>query len=323
MKTLCIFSGGLDSILAVELIRAHGIDVMGLFFDTPFFKSGTARKSALSIGLPLKIINITKRHLEVVKNPKHGYGGNMNPCIDCHTLMCRIAGEMLDKEGAAFVITGEVLGQRPMSQNIKALSMVAHESGLGALLLRPLSAGHLPPTIPEEQGWVKREPLMGFHGRSRKPQIELAKSLNIDDYPYPAGGCLLTEKVFSRRLKDLISSSRALLVREIELLKQGRHFRINADTKLVVGRNEKENELIHSLSGDKDILLTAMSVPGPVVLVSGDLLDVSLDIPSAITAAYSDAEDGSEIPVRITGISGEKTLITKVRDKNEFRQYMI
>ncbi|OPX39373.1 MAG: tRNA 4-thiouridine(8) synthase ThiI [Desulfobacteraceae bacterium 4484_190.1] len=323
MKALCIFSGGLDSILAVELIRTHGIDVTGFFFDTPFFKSGIARKSALSIGLPLKIINITKRHLEIVKNPKHGYGGNMNPCIDCHILMCRIAGEMLDKEGTAFVITGEVLGQRPMSQNIKALSMVAHESGLGALLLRPLSAGHLPPTIPEEKGWVKRELLMDFHGRSRKPQIALAKRLNINDYPNPAGGCLLTEKGFSRRLKDLISFSSPLLVSEIELLKLGRHFRINAGTKLVAGRNEKENELIHSLSGDQDIILTTISVPGPVVLVSGDLSDLSFEISAAITAAYSDAEDGREIPVRITGILGEKTLITVVRDKNEFRQYMI
>jgi len=222
MKALCVFSGGLDSLLAAELIRAQGIDVLALFFETPFFTSQKARKSAQAIDLPFKVVDITERHLEVVKRPKHGYGGNMNPCIDCHALMFRIAGEMLEEESASFVLTGEVLGQRPMSQNRKSLSLIATESGLNGLLLRPLSAKHLPLTIPEKKEWVERDLLMDFQGRSRKPQMELAKNLKIKEYPAPAGGCLLTEKAFSQRLKDLLTCQDAPELREIELLKLGR-----------------------------------------------------------------------------------------------------
>ena len=174
--------------LAAELIRAQGIEVLALFFETPFFASPKARKSAQSIDLPIKVVDITDRHMQMLKNPKHGYGGHMNPCIDCHTLMIRIAGEMLEQEGASFIITGEVLGQRPMSQNLKALSMVAFESGFQKLLLRPLSAKRLPVTLPEEKGWVDREKLLGFSGRSRKPQMELARRLDMKDYPSTAGG---------------------------------------------------------------------------------------------------------------------------------------
>jgi tRNA U34 2-thiouridine synthase MnmA/TrmU len=202
MKALCVFSGGLDSMLASELIRAQGIEVLALFFETPFFASPQARKSAESIALPIKVVDITDTHLEMLKNPRHGYGGHMNPCIDCHALMIRTAGEMLEQEGASFIITGEVMGQRPMSQNLKALSMVASESGFQKLILRPLSAKRLPITLPEEEGWVDRERLLGFSGRSRKPQMELAERLHITEYPSPAGGCLLTDEVFSRRLKD-------------------------------------------------------------------------------------------------------------------------
>ena len=242
MKALCAFSGGLDSLLASELIRGQGIDVLALFFETPFFSSTKARRSAEAINLPIKVVDITDRHLRMLRDPKHGFGGHMNPCIDCHALMIRITGEMLQKEGASFVITGEVVGQRPMSQNIKALSMVECESGLQGLLLRPLSAKRLQPTIPEERGWIQREELMGFSGRSRKPQIELAERLHIKEYPSPAGGCLLTDEVFSRRLKDLLSTKPDFELREIELLKVGRHFRLGPNTKLVVGRNKKENQ---------------------------------------------------------------------------------
>ena len=162
--------------LASELIRAQGIEVLALFFETPFFASPQARKSAESIALPIKVVDITDSHLEMLKNPKHGYGGHMNPCIDCHALMIRTAGEMLEQERASFIITGEVMGQRPMSQNLKALSMVASESGFQKLILRPLSAKRLPITLPEEKGWVNRERLLGFSGRSRKPQNRRAST---------------------------------------------------------------------------------------------------------------------------------------------------
>ena len=309
--------------LAAELIRAQGINVLGLFFETPFFTSKKARESAKSMGLPFKVVDITKRHLDVVKSPKHGYGGNMNPCIDCHALMFKITGEMLEKEGADFVLTGEVLGQRPMSQNKQSLSLIISESGLDGLLLRPLSAKRLPVTIPEKKGWVKRELLMGFQGRSRKPQMELAQVLNIKGYPAPAGGCLLTEKVFSRRLKDLFFSQSDPDLREIELLKVGRHFRIFPHTKLVVGRNKSENEEIHALTGKKDLVLTSASVPGPTVLFLGDFSDSALKLAAAITVAYSDSEDSETIPVRVVGGSEDRMLMTEVHEKGEFKRYMI
>jgi tRNA-specific 2-thiouridylase len=323
MKALCVFSGGLDSMLAAELIRDQGINVLALFFETPFFSSKKAGESAQSMGLPFKVIDMTKRHLDVVKRPKHGYGGNMNPCIDCHALMFKIAGEMLEDERASFVFTGEVLGQRPMSQNKKSLALIASESALEGLLLRPLSAKRLPVTIPEEKGWVKRELLMDFQGRSRKPQMELAQALNIKGYPSPGGGCLLTEKVFSRRLKDLFSSKSDPDPREIELLKVGRHFRISPHTKLVVGRNKSENEEIHALTGKKDLVLTSASVPGPTVLFLGNFSDSALELSAAITVAYSDAEDSETMPVRVVGNSEEKKLVMKVNKKGEFKRYMI
>jgi tRNA-specific 2-thiouridylase len=309
--------------LAAELIRAQGINVLALFFETPFFTSEKARDSAQSMGLTHKVVDITKRHLNVVKRPKHGYGGNMNPCIDCHALMFKITGEMLKKEGADFVLSGEVLGQRPMSQNKKSLALIASESGLDGFLLRPLSAKRLPVTIPEEKGWVKRELLMDFQGRSRKPQMELAQALNIKGYPSPAGGCLLTEKVFSRRLKDLFSSQSDPDLREIELLKVGRHFRISPHTKLVVGRNKSENEEICALTRKKDLVLTSASVPGPTVLFLGNFSDSALELAAAITVAYSDAEDGETIPVRVVGGSEDRILMTEGHEKGVFKRYMI
>jgi tRNA-specific 2-thiouridylase len=323
VKALCAFSGGLDSLLASELVRAQGVEVLALFFETPFFSSTKAKKSAASIHLPIKIVDITHRHLSMLQDPKHGFGGYMNPCIDCHTLMIRIAGEMLQEEGASFVITGEVVGQRPMSQNIKSLSMVECESGLQGLLLRPLSAKRLPPTIPEEKGWVRREKLMGFSGRSRKPQIELAERLQIKEYPSPAGGCLLTDEVFSRRLKDLLSVRPDFELREIELLKIGRHFRLGPNTKLVVGRNKKENQAIHTLWKEKDLLLSTLSVPGPTVLVSGDVSPELADLAASMTVSYSDAKNDelTEIVLKGQGMDGER--MAKGRDKGEFRDYMI
>jgi tRNA(Ile)-lysidine synthase TilS/MesJ len=323
MKALSVFSGGLDSMLATELIRAQDIHVLGLVFETPFFSSKKATQSARSMDLPLKIVNITERHLEVVKAPKYGYGGNMNPCIDCHALMFRIAAEMLEQEGATFVFTGEVLGQRPMSQNRRALNLIARESGLDGLLLRPLSAKHLAPTIPEEKRWVKRELLKDFQGRSRKPQMELARELGLHEYPSPAGGCILTEKVFSRRLKDLLSSRKEVDTGEIELLKWGRHFRIAPHAKLVVGRNRTENGAIQTLCGHQDMLLTTVSAPGPTALVSGKLSEPLVDLAARITAAYSDARGPEKTAVRVTGKGESRILMVGIHDKKEYKEKMI
>jgi len=322
MKALSVFSGGLDSILAAEIIRRMGIDVQAVFFETPFFASARAREAAKAMNLPIKIIDITDRHLEVVKTPAHGYGNNMNPCIDCHALMFRIAGEMMEKEGADFIITGEVLGQRPMSQNRASLAIIEKQSGVGGLILRPLSAKRLAVTVPEEKGWVKREDLMDLSGRSRKPQMELAKRFNITRYPSPGGGCLLTEDVFSRRLRDLMSFSPAFEIRDIELLKTGRHFRINPGTKAVIGRNEEENETITSLAREDDLLMTTPYVPGPSLLMIGEITHDAEEMAADMAVSYSDAKTGESL-VRIKHKSKDKLIKSRGRPKEEFRKYMI
>jgi len=323
MKALCVFSGGLDSMLAAELIRAQDIEVQALFFETPFFSSDRARKSAIHIGLPLRVIDITERHMEIVQSPRHGYGANMNPCIDCHSLMFRIAGELLEPEGASFVISGEVLGQRPMSQNRGALNLVASESGLGSLLLRPLSAQHLTPSEPEAKGWVKRDLLLDFEGRSRKPQMALAKDFNITDYPSPAGGCLLTEKVFSRRLRHLFSIDPHPSKNKIELLKLGRHFSLGPGVKLVVGRNKKENQAIYFLSKAEDLVMRPVLVPGPTAVLTGPASLPLIDLAADITVAYSNSEGQESVEIKITGQGNESLLMVPVRGKHIFRSMMI
>jgi len=323
MKALLVFSGGLDSLLAAQVIRAQGIDVLGLFFETPFFSSEKAKQSAAEILLPLKIVDLTEPHLRIVRKPKHGYGGNMNPCIDCHALMLRSAGELLEEEGASFVISGEVLGQRPMSQNFKALSIVAKESGFNGLIVRPLCAKHLPLTTPEEKGWVKREGLLSLSGRSRKPQMELAGKLNIRHYPSPAGGCLLTDPVFSRRLRDLFSSKPECTLREIELLKVGRHFRLGPATKLVVGRNKKENDIITSLSCENDLVMQVENIPGPTVLITGEPSPEEEALALSITASYSDAKEDQAVEITIVGRGMERFSQGKRCDKGLFSPMMI
>jgi tRNA-uridine 2-sulfurtransferase len=322
MKAISVFSGGLDSILAAEVIRRQGIDVQAVFFETPFFTSARARMTAEAARLPFKIIDITERHLGVVKNPPHGYGGNMNPCIDCHALMFRIAGEIMEGEGAHFIITGEVLGQRPMSQNRGALTVIDKESGIEGFIVRPLSAKHLPVTIPEEKGWIKRDEMMGFSGRSRKPQMELAARFGISGYPSPAGGCLLTEEVFSRRLKDLMSFSPDFGVRDIELLKTGRHFRLGPDTKLIIGRNEDENEVIGLLAREGDLLLTTPSIPGPNAILIGEITNNAEELAASMAVSYSDARDGETL-VKLRHRGTERIIRSRGQEKQGFIKYMI
>ena len=323
MKALSLFSGGLDSILTVKLVEDQGIDVLGIFFETPFFSSQKAIQSARYIGLALKVVDITDRFLEILFNPRHGYGKGLNPCIDCHTLMLKIAGEMLKREGADFIISGEVLGQRPMSQNLRSLSIISRDSGFKDLILRPLSAKRLPETLPEKEGWVIRERLLGLSGRSRHPQMELAKKFGIKEYPTPAGGCLLTEEVFSRRLRDLISFNPRFSRQDIELLKWGRHFRISEKTKIVVGRNQKENEMISSLRREGDTILTVESFPGPTVLAKGDLSSEETELAASITVSYSDAAVDQSVAVRLIRDPKHWTLLAKGKGKRNFHRFMI
>jgi tRNA-specific 2-thiouridylase len=323
MKTLALFSGGLDSILAVKLIQEQGLDVVGVCFESPFFSSDKAAQSAHHIGLSLKVVDITESLLQIVLNPRHGYGKGLNPCIDCHELMFKTAGEMLKDEKADFIISGDVVGQRPMSQNLRSLSTISYGSGYKDLILRPLSAKRLQETVPETQGWVIRQRLLGLSGRSRQPQIELAKKFGIEAYPAPAGGCLLTEKVFSRRLKDLLSFNPNFSRRDIELLKRGRNFRLGDNAKIVVGRNQKENEVISSLRKEEDTLFRVESFPGPTVLATGNLTMEVIELAAAITVSYSDAPTDQSVSVRATRGCKDWSVLARKRGKSDFHRFMI
>ena len=253
MKALALLSGGLDSMLAAKLIQEQGIEVVGVAFTSPFFGPDKARRAAEWLGIPLHVVDITEDLIPVLVRPKYGYGRNMNPCIDCHTLMVRKAGELMKELGASFVVTGEVLGERPKSQNAAALRIVARDSGLEGYLLRPLSAKLLPPTVPEEKGWVDRERLLDIQGRSRKPQMALAEKYGLKDYPSPAGGCLLTDPGLSRRLKELLAENQTPEQRDLELLKYGRHFKSPEGTRIVVARQKEENEPLVALARPGDL----------------------------------------------------------------------
>ena len=266
-KALILFSGGLDSVIAAKILKLQGIKVLGVHFKSCFFdNSKVAKNLAKSLKIPLKIINISKEHLKIVKKPKHGYGSAMNPCIDCHILMLKKVKEIMKKENFDFVATGEVLGQRPFSQNRKFLKLIEKESSLKGRLLRPLSAKLLEKTIPEQKGSVNREKLLGISGRSRKKQLELAKIMKISGFLTPAGGCLLTELEFSKRLKKLFKINQKWNENDIFLLKLGRHF-FEKNFQIVVGRNEEENKKIKKLAKKRDILIEMKNYSGPLTLL--------------------------------------------------------
>ena len=293
ITAVALFSGGLDSILAVKLIQEQGIEVKGVNFKTPFFGLDEAFVIAKDLDINLKIIDITEELLKILKNPKYGFGKNMNPCIDCHALMFKKAGEYMNKIGASFILSGEVLGERPMSQNRNSLSIIERESGFEGKILRPLSALLLTETIPEKEGLVDRNKLLDISGRSRKRQMKLAAKMGIKDYPSPAGGCKLTEPAFSKRLRDLFTQG-VFSLEEIELLKLGRHFRLSKDIKLVVGRNKEENGQLQNFFQDGDFLFKAKNLKGPVSLLRkrSKLIDDELiDKSCQITARYCDRNE--------------------------------
>lgn len=297
VKAIALFSGGLDSILAFKVIEAQGIEVLGVTFSTPFFGPQKALATARRIGLPLAVLDITEEHMQMLHSPRYGYGKNMNPCIDCHTLMLKVAGRRMQEEGADFVFTGEVLGQRPMSQGKQSLYVVAKNAGYPDRILRPLSAALLPETEPERSGKVDRSRLCDIQGRSRKRQMEMAVHYGITSYPAPAGGCLLTDPIFARRLRDLFERHPDHRMRDIELLKVGRHFRLSATAKAVVGRNVMDNGTIEKLAEAGDALLKIDRYPGPTVLIPGGGDSDAICLAAGICARYSDAPRDREAAV--------------------------
>lgn len=306
-KAVALLSGGLDSTLAIHVIKKQGIDVTALTFVTVFClctAKGSCKLEAVKVsedlGIPIKVINTTKSFLEIVKKPKHGYGKNMNPCIDCRINIFRAAGEYMREIGASFVITGEVLGQRPMSQRKEAMKTIDKEAGLTGLVLRPLCAKHLEPTIPEKTGLVNRDELLQIKGRSRKDQIQLADIFQVTDYPCASGGCLLTDPGFANRMRDSVDHGDPNL-NDVKLLKVGRHFRIDSNTKVVVSRNEDENLALQNLAKDSDFLLQVKDIPGPLSLIRGvDLDDEKFKVAAQLTARSSKAKSLPNATVVIT-----------------------
>lgn len=285
---LALFSGGLDSLLAVKVIQDQGIKVIPMCFESPFFSCKKAIQSAKQNNLFVHIVPLEQDYLEMIQNPKYGYGKNFNPCIDCHAFMYRKLGDMLEKFGADFLISGEVLGQRPMSQHLNGMNAVAKSSGYKDLIVRPLSQKLLPDTKPIREGWIDKNLLLDLQGRNRTPQIELAEKFGMTEYPTPAGGCLLTDPGYSKRLMDLKQNDMFDL-RFITFLDVGRQFRLSETTKLIIGRNQNDNEYMNLLLENNEsqcnIVLKAKIIPGPIgilqsrdEIVSNEILKLAAEI---------------------------------------------
>ncbi len=308
-RALGLCSGGLDSILSALVLRKQGIEIEWVSFETPFFSSVKALKASKTTGIPLIVRNITPDYLKMLKNPPCGYGKYMNPCMDCHALMFRFAGTIMKENNLDFLFSGEVLGQRPMSQNKQSLRYVEKQSGFDGYILRPLSAKKLPETIPERTGIVDRNRLLDISGRSRKPQIQLAKEFGIKDYPSPAGGCLLTDKGYSARLKDLFDHMDSYTENECYLLKYGRHLRLDNKTKIIVGRTHEDNENIKRYyTPDEDTLIKVKNIPGPIVLMPhGGSKEMTI-LSASICTGYSKAPDSVPADVIINTPQGREII---------------
>ena len=295
MKAVALLSGGLDSSLAVKLMLDQGIEITAIHFTSPFCNctprtAGCRHQASLlaeQLGIEIQVLTKGMEYLAIVEDPPHGHGRGMNPCIDCRIYMLRKVRERMPALGASFVVTGEVLGQRPMSQHRGAIEIIERESRLEGLIVRPLSAELFPPTLPEREGVVDRGKLLSFSGRSRKPQIALAEKLGIRDYPCPAGGCLLTDPVIAARLRDLFSFMPDFDMADIHLLKVGRHFRIHPTLKVVLGRNEVENNRLTGLAGTEDTLFTPENFRGPVALACGNVDGPRDRLIGELIASYS------------------------------------
>lgn len=322
-KGVGLFSGGLDSILAVKVLQDQAIEIISVTLCTPFFGAEGAKEAAQHLNMDHRIVDITGEHLEMVRHPKHGYGRNMNPCIDCHAMMFRKAGELMEREGADFLFSGEVLGERPMSQNKGSLVRVARESGYEPVILRPLSAKLLPETQPEREGKVDRQGLLGLRGRGRKRQMALAAHYGIPSYPNPAGGCLLTDVIFSRRLRDLFQHGDSVTPRDVELLKVGRHMRLDDRYKLVVGRNQEENQRLSDLRVPDDMILDVKGYPSPLALIPGGAPETLVPLAAAILLRYSDAPGDQTAVVIASDVRGGREIAERACIPEQTRRLQI
>ncbi|MEE9524157.1 MAG: hypothetical protein V3V59_05325 [Thermodesulfovibrionales bacterium] len=318
-KAISLLSGGLDSTLAILVLLKQDIDVTAITYLTHFGcdisdTSSCSRDpfpAAEKYGFQVKLSHLADKFMDIVKNPKYGHGKNMNPCIDCRILMLREAKQLMEIIGADFLVTGEVLGQRPMSQRKDTFPLIDREAGVEGLVLRPLSAKLLKPTIAEIKGFVDRDGLYDFSGRTRKPQMALAEELGLHDYPAPAGGCLLTDPIYSYRLKELLMHDPDPDTREINLLQVGRHFRVSEHCKIIIGRNHPENEKLSSLTAKNDWILWVENYGSPTTIITGNPDQGTIEAAAAMTARYSDAKYLPGVNVTIYNeIGGQKDILT-------------
>ncbi len=337
-KAIALLSGGLDSQLAIAVITAQGIEVEALHFHTGFSVAerrrrlwqgpgayaDTIRHSGRQLGVAVRTIDVSQEYMDVALHPQFGYGANVNPCIDCHLFMLRKARQHMVQVGASFVITGEVLGQRPMSQYRRTLRLLERESGLEGLLLRPLSAKLLSPTTPEREGWVDRDGLHAFQGRSRKPQIRLAEQVGLERYPQPAGGCLLTDENYARRFRDLVAhtDTETLAPEDMMVLAMGRHFRVSEQVKCIVGREKAENSYLDQAQANRGRMV-ARDHMGPVTLVEGAPSDEDKWTIARITARYSDGKEEPSVAVVYEGRGGQEILWVEPMALQEVHEFMI
>jgi len=312
-RGILLFSGGLDSILAARVAQDLGIDVLALhiqhLFDAERGKGERLAAGAAAARVPLRVIDLSEEHLEVVRRPAHGYGRGMNPCLDCRVFMLKAAKRVMEEEGAQIVLSGEVVGQRPMSQHLRAMALVAEESGLGERLFRPLSAALLPDALPVRNGWFPRERQLALRGRGRQGQVALAASFGITSYPQPAGGCLLLEKVYAARLRDAFAhlGRDRMGIPEFLLLKNGRQFRLSDEVKVIVGRNEGENTTLAAFRAGR-VSIEPVSVMGPLTLVEGRPSPEEILTAASLAARYADRAGDEPVEMTIIDAAGERTV---------------
>lgn len=334
-KAVILLSGGLDSTLAARMIADQGIELYAIHFTSPFCtcdraanRNGAGCRSQARIvadrmGIPIKTVSKGEEYLDIVRSPRHGRGKGMNPCIDCRIFALRRAREYMEEIGASFLVTGEVIGQRPMSQRDDAMRIIEKHSGCGGIVLRPLCALHLPPTLPEREGWVDREKLLSISGRSRKEQMRLAEEWAIGDYPCPAGGCLLTDRTFSVKVRDLVENDPGFGMTDVHLLKFGRHFRVGP-VKAVVGKSEEENRRLEAFCRGNTPVFVSDSHPGPSVVLLGGTPDERMGVLSRILTRYSDAVRPGPYEVLEISPDGEWTVtVPENRDFSEVERGLL
>jgi tRNA-specific 2-thiouridylase len=328
MKALALLSGGLDSILAIKVAQEAGVEVEAINFIIPFLQSpdqkgvGNAANAAKQLQIKLHYHICGADYLQIIEHPWHGYGKRMNPCLDCRIYTFKTAAQKMREIGASFLITGEVFDQRPNSQRLDALDITARDAGLKDLIVRPLSAKLLRETLPEINGWINRAKLLDIKGRGRSRQIALAARYGITDYPSPAGGCLLTNEEYSLKVKDLLKHNPKLSMESVHLLRLGRHLRLSPTVKIIIGKDQAENEAIKGAAAPENLILELMDYPGPVTLYIGPPEEESIHLAAAMTGGYGNAPEGAEVKVGVVG-AHRRELWVKPLSRPEMRPYFV